>query len=125
MRHRGRIGALCVVAGVATVQIKIPSAFAVTGTGKQWRTQKTRVKIYICAAAIHHPAIARRKAEVQNVTNNISLIGVRNEDCGAFRDSGGQGQMMLDSTTAVRGGKLLEKCPLFASLADKGRRELI
>jgi len=33
--------------------------------------------------------------------------------------------MMPDSATAVRGGKLLEKCPLFATLDDEGRHELI
>ncbi len=35
MRHRGRIGALCVLAGVATVQIKILSAFAVMALANQ------------------------------------------------------------------------------------------
>jgi CRP-like cAMP-binding protein len=33
--------------------------------------------------------------------------------------------MTPDSATAARGGKLLEKCPLFAALDDEGRRELI
>lgn len=32
---------------------------------------------------------------------------------------------MPDSATALRGVKLLEKCPLFATLDDQGRRELI